>query len=197
MGLCWPLCRCGFRLSSCSELTCAGPLLPNPHQPLALLTRDPPRGKSTARHQVVWVGAEGLLSPCVETSRFPGCTPDPLHRLCILPAIPRRAPSQKAQATEHQRHSLWDALAHPPFLAQLVLPLWALASATAAMQTFQPEGVTELCHLLPKIPVPSTLPSLFWWNTFEFLPYPGLHFGDMFSFVNVLLFKNMCTYFKD
>lgn len=150
-----------------SELTCAGPLLPNPRQPLALLTRDPPRGKSTARNQLVWVGAEGLLSSCVEMSRFPGCTgpqaprPDPLHRLCILPAIPRRALSQKAQATEHQRHSLRDALAHPPFLDQLVLPLWALASATAAMQTFQPEGVTELCHLLPKIPVPSTPPSLF------------------------------------
>lgn len=33
----------------------------------------------------------------------------------------------------------------------------ALASATAAMQMLQPDGVTGPCHLLPKIAVPSTL----------------------------------------
>lgn len=112
-----------------SKLTGPGPLLPIPNQFLALLTRDPPRGKSTARYQVVWA-QKGFSAPSVETYRFPGCIgpqasrTDTLHRLCILPAIPRGAPSQAAQATEHQWHSLWDALAHPPFLTQLFLPLW-------------------------------------------------------------------------
>lgn len=144
-----------------SKLTSPGPLLPTPHQLLALLTRDPPRGKSTARYQVVWA-QKGFSAPCVEMYRFPGCIglqasrTEPLHRLCILPAIPRGAPSQAAQATEHQ-----CTACEIPWLIHLSSLSWfclcgALASAAAAMQTFQPEGVTGTCHLLPKIPFPST-----------------------------------------
>lgn len=185
-----------------SELTCAGPLLPNPDQPLALLTRDPPRGKSTARYQVVWA-QRGFSAPGVETYRFPGCAGpqasrrDPLHLLCMLSAIPPDDLSQAVQATEHQWPSLWDGLAHPLFLAQLVLPLWGSGLSHSSNADASARRCDWTVPSPPQDSCPQHPPSLFWCSTFEFLPYPGLHFGDTFSFVNVLRFKNICTYFKD
>ena len=138
-----------------SELTCAGPLLPNPDQPLALLTRDPPRGKSTARYQVVWA-QRGFSAPgvgCTDSQAVLGRRPleETLSTFCACCL-------QFLQTTSLRQSKLLSISGPACEMAWLThfssLSWFCLCGA---MQMLQPDGVTGPCHLLPKIPVPSTL----------------------------------------